>query len=158
MVFKVKVTPTETNWWHSTIVQHTYSWQENGPEKNSLHMTAAWYFFPLLCMQPRPLSWLLPAVNKLRVQRSRSSLLKHWTILPCVKAAGMPVATPVSTAFVPPTSPGFCGTTITTTPRKEYQCPLNAKANRHVSVPYVTEPVCSIWRLTWLTTSDHFFQ
>lgn len=66
-----------------------------GGWENSLNMTAAWYFFPLLYTQPSPVYWLLPSVNTLQTQLS--SLLKQETILPGFNTAGMLEATPVFT-------------------------------------------------------------
>ena len=95
--FKVKVAPTGMGWWHSTLGQHRYSWQENQSKENSLNKTTNCYFFSLVYTQPCPLHWLLPEVNKLWTQHSLSSVLKQEVIFLCFSAAGRPVAAPVST-------------------------------------------------------------
>lgn len=86
------------DWWHSTMVSMG-TWTRKWGWVKQLKCDCRLVFLSLLYTWPRPLRWLLPAVNKWQTQCSPSSLLKQETILPLPRfnAAGMLVAVPVFT-------------------------------------------------------------
>lgn len=114
-------------------------------------------FLSLLYTWPRPLRWLLPAVNKWQTQCSPSSLLKQETIppLPRFNAAGMLVAAPVFTLHR--FSPSYFLWLL----QKKLDWPLPEKSTSVQANGPFSVPSCggaSPQHLTLMTTSNHFFQ
>lgn len=147
------------DWWHSTMVSMG-TWTRKWGWVKQLKCDCRLVFLSLLYTWPRPLRWLLPAVNKWQTQCSPSSLLKQETILPLPRfnAAGMLVAAPVFTftALVLPISSGCCKKNWIDHSQKRAPVSAECQANGPFSVPSCGG--ASPQHLTLMTTSNHFFQ